>query len=78
MDKIILIGAGGHAKACIDIIERDERFGIVGLVDKRESIVDNILGYKVIGTDDDLENLHLKYVYAFVTVGQIKTPEIRI
>ena len=36
------------------------------------------LGYPIIGTDDDLKNLRKKYDYAFITVGQIKSPEIRI
>ena len=33
MKNIILIGAGGHAKACIDIIESYNEYSIVGLLD---------------------------------------------
>lgn len=78
MDKIILIGAGGHARACIDVIEQEGQFRIAGLVEKDESTTENNIGYPVIGVDDDLETLRQKYTYALVTVGQIKSPETRI
>lgn len=78
MDKIILIGAGGHAKSCIDVIEQEGQFRIAGLVEKDESTTENNIGYPVIGVDDDLETLRQKYTYALVTVGQIKNPETRI
>ena len=32
--KIILVGSGGHAEACIDVIESEKKFKILGLVDK--------------------------------------------
>ena len=78
MDKIILIGAGGHARACIDVIEKEGQFRIAGLVEKDESTTAKNIGYPVIGVDDDLETLRKKYTYALVTVGQIKSPETRI
>ncbi len=31
-EKIILIGAGGHAESCIDVIEQEDRFEIAGLI----------------------------------------------
>ena len=31
--KIILVGSGGHAEACIDVIESEKKFKILGLVD---------------------------------------------
>ena len=33
MKKIILIGAGGHCKSCIDVIEEEKKFEIVGIID---------------------------------------------
>ena len=78
MVEIILIGAGGHARACIDVIEFEDRFKIAGLVEKDESSTVNNIGYPGIGVDDDLETLRPKYTYALVTVGQIKSPETRI
>ena len=78
MDKILLIGAGGHARSCIDVLEEENQFEIAGLVEKGESISNESLGYPVIGTDDDLKVLRQQYKNALITVGQIKSPKIRI
>ena len=78
MDKILLIGAGGHARSCIDVLEEENQFEIAGLVEKDESIINANLGYPIIGTNDNLDNLRKNYDYALVTVGQIKSPAIRV
>ena len=77
-EKIILIGGGGHCKSCIDVIEQEGSFNIAGVVEQPAHIeVDNILGYPILGTDDDLSDLKKKYDYALITVGQIKSPKTR-
>jgi sugar O-acyltransferase (sialic acid O-acetyltransferase NeuD family) len=76
--KILLIGGGGHCKSVIDIIELENKYNIVGIIDKKELIGQDILGYKVIGCDDDLEQLFLQYKYAIVTIGHIKTNQLRV
>jgi len=78
MQDILLIGGGGHCKSVIDVIEQENRYSIIGIIDKKELIGQDILGYKIIGCDDDLEELFLKYKNALVTVGQILSPDIRI
>ena len=78
MDKILLIGAGGHARSCIDVIETIGQFEIVGLIEKDEEIKGDNLGYPVIGTDNDLQDLRQQYKNVLITVGQIKSPTIRI
>ena len=78
MDKILLIGAGGHARSCIDVIETVGQFEIVGLIEKDEEIKGDNLGYTVIGTDNDLQDLRQKYKNTLIAVGQIKSPIIRI
>ena len=78
MDKILLIGAGGHARSCIDVLEEENQFEIAGLIEKGESISNESLGYPIIGTDDDLKVLRQQYKNALITVGQIKSPKIRI
>ena len=35
---IIIIGGGGHAKACIDIIESTGLYNILGYVDREETL----------------------------------------
>ena len=36
MKKIILVGAGGHAVSCIDVIRQEKKFKISGLVDNKK------------------------------------------
>jgi sugar O-acyltransferase (sialic acid O-acetyltransferase NeuD family) len=76
--NIVLIGGGGHCKSVIDVIEQEGRFEIVGIVDKPELLGSHVLGYSVIGNDSDLGSLAKKYQYALITVGQIKSPSLRI
>jgi sugar O-acyltransferase (sialic acid O-acetyltransferase NeuD family) len=78
MKKIILIGGGGHCKSVIDVIEQEGRFEIAGIVDKPELLGSKVFGYSVIGNDSDLVGLAKRYQYALITVGQIKSPSLRI
>ena len=74
MRKIILIGAGGHARSCVDVIETEKKFKIIGFVDKN---VKKLFGYKKIGSDNDLRKLIKITKYAHIGVGQIKDNNIR-
>ena len=76
--EIILLGAGGHCKSCIEVILGISKYSIFGIIDKDGSSTKHIFGQDVIGTDKDLESLLLRCSDALVTVGQIKSPEIRI
>jgi sugar O-acyltransferase (sialic acid O-acetyltransferase NeuD family) len=76
--KILLVGAGGHAKACIDVIELEGKYEIVGLVGIHEELNSSVLGYPVIGSDRDFGRLSQDFEFALVTAGQIETPEVRI
>jgi len=78
MHKILLIGAGGHARSCIDVIESKAEYEIVGLIEKEKKTNDIDLGYPIIGNDNDLEALRKEYSHALITIGQIKSPKIRI
>lgn len=75
---LLLIGAGGHAAACIDVIESNGNFSIVGLVGLPSEIGSKKLGYEVIGSDKDLIALGEKYSNCLITLGQTDTPELRI
>ena len=78
MDEIILIGTGGHSRACIDVIELSGQFKIAGLVGDDVSKGKENLGYSVIGKDDDLKRLRQSYSNVLIAVGQIKSPKTRI
>jgi sugar O-acyltransferase (sialic acid O-acetyltransferase NeuD family) len=75
---LILIGAGGHARACIDVIEQQGQYPIAGLVGMEEQMHTQQLGYAVIACDDALGELAKSYQYALITIGQIKTAEHRL
>ncbi len=77
-EKIILIGGGGHCKACIDVIELSGHFHIEGIVDVPDKLHKKLLGYEIIATDDDLPQLVNENENFLVTLGQIKSPEKRI
>jgi sugar O-acyltransferase (sialic acid O-acetyltransferase NeuD family) len=78
MKQILLVGAGGHCKACIDVIEQIAEWQIAGIIDREDSGVTQVLGYPIIGCDDDLAELRKQFDYAFVTIGQIRSAEVKI
>jgi len=75
MNKIVLVGGGGHARSCIDVIEMENKFSIAGIVDK-DSHCKNFI-YPFIGTDEDLPIIRKNYKFSLISLGQIKTPKIR-
>ena len=78
MKSIVLIGGGGHCKSVIDVIEQEGRFKISGIIDKSKSLGSEVIGYPIIGNDSDLIDFAKIHKYALVTVGQIKSPFLRI
>ena len=77
MKKILLIGGGGHCKSVIDVIELEGKFEIAGIVDREEVVGKSVVGYKVIATDSELGRLREEFEYALVTIGQIKSANVR-
>ena len=76
--NLILIGAGGHARSCIDIIEHEGSYKIAGLVGLAHEVGLKQFGYQVLGSDSELIELANQYPYALITVGQILTADHRI
>ncbi len=74
---LLLIGAGGHALACIEAVERDGRFTVAGLVGLPKQGSRRVLGYPVLGTDDDLPALRERLAHALIAVGQVRSPAMR-
>ena len=74
---IILIGGGGHCRACIDVLEQQREYAIAGIIDLPELLNQKILGYPVIGSDKDIPDLISKGYYFLITIGQIKTVKRR-
>lgn len=78
MERIILIGAGGHAKTVVDTIKKQNLFEIAGFIDYGEKGREVYRGYKLIGNDGDLKDLYLSGIqYAFVCIGFMGRSTIR-
>ena len=71
MKKIILIGAGGHANSCIDVIIDTKKFKIICLLEKK--IGKSLIKYKkLVYNKKNLLTIKKNVDYAFVCFGQIK------
>ncbi len=77
-ETILLLGAGGHARSCIDVIEQEGRYSVGGLVGLPQEVGSHVLGYPVLGTDGDLPELLPRFAQVLITLGQIKSPEARM
>lgn len=75
---LVLIGAGGHARACIEVIEQHSQFLIAGLVGTPEELHTRHLGYAVVATDRDLPELAKVHQFALIAVGHIKSAANRM
>lgn len=75
---LLLVGAGGHARACIDVIEAQNQFVLHGLIGVAKEVGTNQLGYPVVGDDGDLPALVSASPYAIVGIGHILDCEPRV
>lgn len=58
MEKIALVGAGGHAKTIVDTIEHLGKYEISGFIVPNDIDGELYHGYKVIGHDDEMARIH--------------------
>jgi sugar O-acyltransferase (sialic acid O-acetyltransferase NeuD family) len=77
-NELILVGGGGHCKACIDVIEQEGKYTIAGVVDTPEKIGQMILSHRIIGSDVELPNLAQEFAYFLIAIGQIKSARRRV
>ncbi|MCM3290274.1 acetyltransferase [Paenibacillus sp. MER 180] len=69
--KTVIIGAGGHAKVIIDILQHDSSIEIIGCADKSEK--PQIMGIPLLGDDSILPTLFADDIrHAFVAIGDNK------
>ncbi|KJU81366.1 Sialic acid O-acyltransferase, NeuD [Candidatus Magnetobacterium bavaricum] len=62
MQKIVIIGGGGHAKVLIDIIFTSKNYEILGIIDSQVNESSEVCGIPVIGNDGMLQGLYAKGV----------------
>ena len=77
MQKIIIIGGGGHAKVLISILKKLSSYEITGYTDMTNC--GDILGIKYLGTDEEIfENKNFEKIsLAVLGIGQIKNFNFR-
>lgn len=57
MKNIAIVGSSGHAKVIIDIVEREGKYKISGLLDQFRKVGEQTLGYEILGQEEDLPRL---------------------
>ena len=77
--RVVGLGAGGHAKVVIEILQLIGGYELVGLLDpKQELWGTEVLGIPVLGDDDLLPKLYNQGVrYAFIGLGTIEDTQPR-
>lgn len=61
MEKILLFGAGPHCNVVIDIVEKQAKYKIAGIIDSKKEIGSKFNDYKIIGRQENLIELSKKY-----------------
>lgn len=74
---LLLIGCGGHARSLIDVVETSDCWHVLGLVGLSEQVGQELLGYPVLGSDQDLPALRDRCDHAILAVGQVGLNSIR-
>ena len=77
MKPLLLLGGGGHCHSAIDVIESEAQYRIVGVVQPPVDGSEPVLGYPIVGSDDDLPALLTETPRALITVGHIRSPTTR-
>tara|TARA_Y100001958_G_scaffold149040_1_gene131328 strand:+ start:617 stop:1273 length:657 start_codon:yes stop_codon:yes gene_type:complete len=70
-EKVLIVGSSGHSKVIIDIFEKMSNVSILGLIDANRPVGSETLGYKILGSDDIINELFLKdqNIKIFVAIG---------
>ena len=75
-NPIILVGGGGHCGSVIDVL-LSANIPIAGIVHGTSHEFESLYELPPLGTDEDLPALRKTYGTALITVGQIKSAEVR-
>jgi len=77
-EKIIIIGAGGHAKIVIEIIKSIGEFDIVGLIANEDEKENEVMGCQVYKGDDYLDSFYIDGIKcAAIGIGGYRDNRLR-
>lgn len=75
MEKILLVGAGGHCKVIISIIKKNDNFEIYGISDEKETLLgQKILDYTISFSEKNWSDINLYCKNALVAFGNTDIP----
>tara|TARA_B100000989_G_C19525060_1_gene466339 strand:- start:1397 stop:1975 length:579 start_codon:yes stop_codon:yes gene_type:complete len=77
MKNLIIIGGGGHAISCLEIINSLKKFKIIGIVDKNKPKLIKNNKYKFFNSKDENSELINKAKYFFIAIGNYKKIKLR-
>lgn len=77
MIRLLLIGAGGHCRSVIDVIQMTTKYEIVGIIGLHTEVGNTICGIEVVGDDGDIAHWAAQVDQVLVTIGQIGKSQIR-
>jgi len=61
MKNLVLIGGGNQAHYTIDIIEKENKYNIVGIIDSINKVGSDRFGYKILGRQENIKEIVEKY-----------------
>ncbi|KAA1246934.1 NeuD/PglB/VioB family sugar acetyltransferase [Aquimarina sp. RZ0] len=70
MEKVLVIGASGHAKVIVEAIELGQEYEVYGFIDSYKSTSEKVLGYEIFGKEEIIPDLMNKGVNkAIIGIG---------
>lgn len=76
MKKIVIVGAGGHCKVIMDIINSTSEYKILGITDI--NINGKLLDVPILGKDNMLQEIYDSGIkYAFIGIGALDNINVR-
>ena len=77
MKKLIIVGAGGHSKTCLEVVESSKNYKIIGFIDNKAKLNGILNNFKIFN-EKNLNALLKITRNAHIGVGQIKSAKLRI
>ncbi len=78
MEKIVILGMGGHAESLVDILERQREYEIAGYVVNDEAPEKERCFYPILGNDGDLYRIYQSGITnAAIGIGYLGKSDIR-
>ena len=77
MKKLIIVGAGGHSKTCLEVAESSKKYKVIGFIDNKAKI-NNIFNKLKIFNERSINAVLKITKNAHIGVGQIKSAKLRV